>query len=372
MTALYDTDDLSSFSILHVEDDALQRQLMAHLLSCRAGTYRSAANGEIGLEMFNESHPDLIITDISMPRMNGLDMAAEIRRSSKEIPIIVTTVLDDAELVFDAINLGVNRYVMKPIDTRKLIAAVEDCLEIFHARRRIEKQNQQLQRLIQERDEFLGMAAHDLRNPISAVSGLTELMLMDAPSDDQREILGRIQGQTEFMIRLLNDLLDLKRIEAGHISLNRKLGNLYDVIAEVIREIEPIASRHAISIECHLPQIIEAYYDPDRIRQIIENLLSNALKFTPSGGTITVFATTGERDVEIKVSDTGPGIPQNDLAKIFTRFTTSPDKDGKKGTGLGLAIAQRIATEHGGHLTAANNPTQGASFTLTLPRFSQE
>lgn len=221
---------------------------------------------------------------------------------------------------------------------------------------------------VQARSEVLGVVAHDLRNPISAIVSSTELLLeVDLPEQQRRGLLEVCQRAAKRMNRLVGDLLDATQVQAGHLSLQ-----LSDVdVAALLHEVETAwrnaANEKSLTLEVvDPPAALVVRADQDRVMQAIGNLIGNAVKFTEPGGRITVSAKPVHDVVELRVQDTGPGIPAEAIPHLFERFWQGDSAD-RRGIGLGLAIAKGIVEAHGGRINVESELGRGTSFTFTLP-----
>jgi len=225
-----------------------------------------------------------------------------------------------------------------------------------------------LRRAEERMRRFLADASHELRTPIAGIQASAETLLRTSPDPATREkLVLQILRQGHRAGRLIDDLLAITRLEQG-IPLDRKrfdLAPLTAAAAESTRELAP-----AVNIQLHAPSHVYLHGDPERIRQVLDNLLSNARHATPAGGRITIRVTDRTAGIQVEVTDTGPGVPQHDRERIFQRFTrlngTYPP--GTEGNGLGLAIARSIATAHSGTLTCDAPNGKGARFQLWLPK----
>ena len=222
---------------------------------------------------------------------------------------------------------------------------------------------------------FLAVMSHELRTPLNAIGGYVQLIDMGVHgpvTDAQREALARIDRSQRHLLRLINDVLNLARIEAGRVDYATERVRLSDVVASVIPMVEPQMAAKDMRYECEVPAAIEAKADREKVQQILINLLTNAVKFTARGGRLRVeggeFSTT---QVYLRVTDTGVGIAPEMLQKIFEPFVQVDDSRSRagEGTGLGLAISRDLARGMGGDLTAQSTLGKGSTFELTLPRF---
>jgi len=232
-----------------------------------------------------------------------------------------------------------------------------------------ESRREQLDRL---KDEFVLTASHELRSPLTSVQGFAELLMLerDSLTPRQAETVEVILDNCRHLVRLLNDLLDLARSDAGRLSIRPQPTEVAPLVEDVVRtmraQTEPGGQALSETVDPGLPPI---YRGPDRIRQILVNLLTNAHEYSPEGASIGVSARVVGAEVEINVSDNGPGIPEEQLGRIFERFTRGDAGLTQRvgGTGLGLAISKSLAEAHGGSIAAESTVGQGSTFRLRLP-----
>lgn len=238
--------------------------------------------------------------------------------------------------------------------------------------RRMEIENQSLyreaHRANQAKDDFFAAVTHELRTPMTAIIGWARILKMDAlNSPDAIEAADMIESSARVQARLVDDLLDVSRIEAGKIALQREMINLNDVIAEAMKAAEPTAHSQGIRLRSTLAEVPSISADRSRLRQIFGNLLSNSIKFTPTGGLIQISSVASNGVVEIAVRDTGRGIARELLPQIFDRGRQARDAE-QGGLGLGLTIVRHLVEMHGGSIRAASEGAgMGSTFTVTLP-----
>jgi PAS domain S-box-containing protein len=218
---------------------------------------------------------------------------------------------------------------------------------------------------VRVRDETLGIVSHDLRNPLTKIA-LSADLLTDAPADEQRDLIDTIRSSARQMERLIQDLLDVARLEAGRFSVDAKFIEPAPLVREVCDTHAAIAQQKKQRIVCDVGNLPRICADRDRLVQVFGNLIGNAIKFTPERGVITVEATAAAKYVEFVVRDTGSGIPEADLSRVFTPYWQAK-KTAHMGAGLGLAIVKGIIDAHGGQVWAQNAPGGGAMFTFTIP-----
>lgn len=236
----------------------------------------------------------------------------------------------------------------------------------------IERQNEQLKRLNEVKNSLLGMAAHDLRNPIGSISLLAEFLLepdADLNSAESRSFLEDIRQQSTYMLALLNDLLDVAQIESGKLQIVPVEFSIADLLAEAVSRHAKLASGKRIKVVLEPVAPGHIHGDPFRLRQVLDNYISNAVKFSPAGSSVTVSAAERAGGWRVDVQDSGPGLTAQDRERVFQDFAKLSAKPtgGEKSTGLGLAITRRIVEAHGGRVGVDSELGQGATFWFQLP-----
>ncbi len=245
--------------------------------------------------------------------------------------------------------------------------------EFSNLNRELQKKNIELTKLNELKNHFLGMAAHDLRNPLGAIRNLSEFLLEDARdslSDEYIQFLELIHTSSNFMLSLLDQLLDIARIEAGKLELDFQSTDLISLIKSVVDINKILAEKKKIQIRLeHFETIPYVELDSMKIEQVMHNLLSNAIKFSPEGNLIKVHVFLSGEHVTVAVTDKGPGIPEEDIQKLYQPFTKTSVKtpEGEKSTGLGLAIVHKIILGHMGKIWVESKVDQGTTFFFSLP-----
>jgi signal transduction histidine kinase len=239
--------------------------------------------------------------------------------------------------------------------------------------------NERLKALDQLKSEFVSHVSHELRTPLTAIKGAVELMLREVPgplTEKQIHYLTRVRSNTQHLAGLINDLLDLSKIESGTVEVKSSRVSLSGLVHEVVEGLRPLAAEKVVTLEANIPgPSILVCADRDKINQVLMNLIGNAIKFTPAQGRVAVSASkNGKESVRVSVSDTGPGIPPEEKEKIFDKFYQIAGVEGPKprGTGLGLAICKALVELHGGRIWVESDLSGGSNFTFTLPAAESE
>jgi signal transduction histidine kinase len=368
-----------TYKILLVEDNPADARLAREILSegqtyefemAEAGTLAQA------LMLLGQRPFDVVLLDLSLPDSLGIDGVKRIRAQNDTVPIVVLTGLDDEEAAVSALQQGVQEYLVKGIESAPIMGrAIRYAIE----RKRIDlllvQALQQAELANRAKSEFLSTMSHELRTPLNAIIGFAELMKLEAlgplGSDSYREYARDICLSGNHLLTLINDILDLGRIEAGKVELNEEVikpADLFEAAARILRERASIAG---LTLRVQggedLPQIRA---DRRKLLQILVNLMSNAIKFTPEGGAVGLDGRQDEAgNVVIVVSDTGIGIAEKDLEKAMTPFGQIDSSLSRKhaGTGLGLPLTKNLTELHGGKFEISSKPGVGTKVTVHLP-----
>lgn len=246
-------------------------------------------------------------------------------------------------------------------------------MELRLAAREIARKNDELKNLVEEKNRFMGMAAHDLRSPLGVILSFAELLESEigpALSDEHEKFLKIIKETSEFMIDLVDDLLDITSVEAGQLRLERKPVDLAGLIRNNVQRNALLGKRKQVAVIFeNSPSLPEIVLDPSKLQQVLNNLINNAIKFSYPQTTVRIGVQPAEDFVTVSVADEGQGIPEAELEKIFQPFSSASvhATQGERSTGLGLAIVKRIVEGHGGRIWVKSLVSQGSTFSFTLP-----
>jgi two-component system, sensor histidine kinase and response regulator len=379
--------------ILIVDDSAENRILLSGMLAIHkryeAVTASDGYEALSYLEKPDGELPDLILLDIMMPGVTGLDVANRLgsEERTRDIPVIFVTALDDIASKKKAFENGGVDYISKPLNKEELFARIDSHVRIKRMRDELKEKNDQLSRLNVElemkngeleklndqKNQFIGIVAHDLRNPLTvvmAVGDLLEHQLGSHVSERHRSYIGSISRSCLHMLDIINDLLDVKMIDSGQLAINLVPTDLTRLIKKNAEFNSSLSGHKNIMIGFSTEGIIPIVnVDPTRIEQLMNNLLSNATKYSNPGSVVRVAIALHDNDLEISVADEGQGIPSDELEVIFEPFKKASPKPtgGEKSTGLGLAIAKKIVEAHGGRIAVKSSVGSGTTFFVLLP-----
>lgn len=363
-------------------DDLEENLLALEALLTRDGVVcLKARSGDEALELLLVHDFALALLDVQMPGMDGFQLAEFMRghSSARHIPIIfVTAGTADARRRFRGYEAGAVDFIQKPIEPDILRSKANVFFDLFTQRRQIAAQRDELaayaealRTVDQRRNDFIAVLGHELRNPVMALRAGFALMRRHGDAERVASIRERMDAQVHHLSRLVEDLLDVARIDQGKISLQVERVELQDVLRSAVDTSTPKidAGGHALTLD--LPED-PVWLDADftRIAQVVSNLLANAAKYTPAQGKIRLSAAQRADMVEIDVTDNGIGVAEDMQSRIFDLFTQSdgPDARSRDGLGIGLALVKQLVELHGGAISLkSEGPGSGSRFTVRLP-----
>ena len=374
--------DAGKVNILVVDDLPDKIYVYKTILDDLGQNLMTARSGEEALKLVLKHEFAVILLDVNMPGMNGFETAELIRqrRKSAHTPIIFLTAFNDEMQVAQGYASGAVDYLPTPVVPEILKAKVRVFIELSQMRQLAARQAEESARRAaaeeadRRKDEFLGMLAHELRNPLGPISNAVHLLQLLTPGSDPRlaQLRDIIDRQVRHMTRLIDDLLDSTRLARGQILLRREPCDLAKIIEQTVEDYRSIYESAGLTLRTDLPKTpLWADGDPTRLVQAVGNLLHNAHKFTDAGGTVTVSLKEDRGgQAAIIVTDTGMGIDPDILPHIFDVFRQGEqglDRN-RGGLGLGLSLVRGLVELHGGTVRAASaGPGKGASFTIRLP-----
>jgi len=360
--------------ILIVDDTPANIDVLDLFLEKEGYKISIAQSGESALDLADRISPDLILLDVMMPGIDGFETCRRLKSNDKtsDIPIIFITARNESADIIKGFSLGGVDYITKPFSQEEVCARVHLHLKLKTLMAALETKNQKLADLNDLKNKFLGMASHDLRNPISTIQGFSKILLDHGETlaeDAKKEFLQSIHKVSNDMLTLLDDLLNISTIESGKLELQVKRGSFGQLVKERVRMYQVMAERKNLATHLDIEEMAEFSFDPNRISQVIDNLLSNAIKFSPPGKEIYIWLGQRNGQAKFSVRDQGPGISPEDQDKLFKHFQklkARPTAD-EPSHGLGLAIAKKMVEAHKGKITVESQPGSGATFSFFIP-----
>ncbi|OGU55239.1 MAG: hypothetical protein A2V66_01090 [Ignavibacteria bacterium RBG_13_36_8] len=418
--------------ILIVEDSPTQREQLKFILEKNNYTVQAAQNGSEALKMLKESKPSLIVTDILMPEMDGYTLCKKLKEDKDfaDIPILLLTSLSDPHDVIKGLQAGADNFLTKPYKEQFLLSRIKYILinqelrkgglssevgleivfggekyfinsnrmqiidlllstyenaiqknnelaeankQLIRMHQELELKNTQLNKLNDDKSRFLRMAAHDLRNPIAAIISSANFLLEITDqklSENELEYFELIDRSGNFVLQLLNELLDLEVIESGNLQLNLEKLDLVKSIQRNISFHKSFAEKKSIVIDFK-SQDKQVIVDIDQVKidQVLNNLISNAIKFSHPESHILLNVSKKENEAVVSVTDKGQGIPKEEFGKLFKPFgkTSVRATRGEESTGLGLSIVKKIIESHNGKVWVESVVEKGSTFYFSLP-----
>jgi len=365
-----------ALNLLIVEDSPSDARLLeAHLSEglLGAGSIEREATLEGALARLSRGDVDVVLLDLGLPDSSGLDTYREVARGNPRVPVVIVSGLNDARIAEEAVGLGAQDYVLKDGVTPKDLARA-----VTYAIRRqdvIEENERTKRDQLDAKDRFLSHVSHELRTPLAAVHQFVSLVADETAgplNEEQRECLAVAMRNVGQLALMIGDLLVMGRMSSGVVELRVERTDVLELIHGCVLSFRQTADDKNISIGIDVDklELPDAWCDPLRTTEVLTNLLDNAVKFTPSGGSVVVRA-TGEPDgIRIVVQDTGPGVQPENRDRIFEQyFREAGDGDsGRGGLGLGLFVSRELVERQGGRIWLDTDPsTRGSSFEFTLP-----
>ena len=364
----------SGASILVVDDTPANLQVLVGLLKERGHRVRPVLEGRLALRAAKAEVPDLILHDINMPDMNGFEVCEQLKADPKLADTPVIFISGNTETVdkVRAFSVGGVDYVTKPFQMAEVEARVATHLELRRKRRELQESLEALRRLETLRDSLVHMVVHDLRSPLAAISACLEVIKWDAEEQHRQELAADVETAlhaTRTIIRLVNSVLDVSKMEGAEMRLRLVPADIAAVARESVDELESLVGTRQLVREWPEDPVM-AIVDRDVVSRVLQNLLGNALKFTPATGAITVEVEANDDMVRVAVSDTGPGIPREYRERVFEKFgqVDAVLRGQRFSTGLGLTFCRLAVEAHGGRIGVDSEVGRGSTFWFVLPR----
>jgi len=372
-----------TFSILFVDDEAFFRETITRSVRRYFPMVDECSNGKEALALFLQKRHNVVVSDLNMPIMDGIELAKAVKAVSPETAMIFMTARNDAKTLLEAIEIGVDSYLVKPVNLERLIEKISAVFEQVMLGYKLEMATQEAIVANKAKSLFLANMSHEIRTPLNGIMGFAKL-LSEAPLDETYHSYAMtISKSADMLLDIIDEVLDFSKIESGNVEISHEVFELKPMVEHVVNLFWAKAKEKDISLDVGMDETLPLLVEGDamRLRQVLSNLLSNALKFTPQHGNVSLHVTLNtshekNATMTFRVSDSGIGIPVEKHASIFKPFIQADLDTTKKygGTGLGLSICSAIVQMMGGTIAVMSDVGHGSTFsvTLTLPTVSGE
>jgi two-component system, sensor histidine kinase and response regulator len=361
-------------SIIIVDDNINNLHVLAHILRNKGFKVATVKDGFKALKFIQQKKPDLILLDIMMPEMDGYEVCKNLKSNdtTKDIPIIFITALSNTEDKIQGFELGCVDYITKPFRKEEVFSRVNVHLTLKYAQEELKIANRKLRIANATKDKFFSIIAHDLRGPVASLTGLLEMAAMNPDfldRADRSEIFLELKSSAQNVYHLLENLLSWAKNQQSIMRCHPEKIYLRPVVKNVISLFSTAAKQKGITLHSEVQNDTTVFADTDMVMAILRNLISNAVKFTPDSGHIYIGAKTCNGFIEVTVKDTGAGISDDYLDKLFQEeiHITTYGTRNEKGSGLGLLLCKEFVEKNGGQIRLENRPNHGSRFIFTLP-----
>lgn len=361
-------------NLLIVDDDATARQVAQAILSVDNYEFRQAAGGEAALAEIGALEPDLVLLDVMMPGIDGFEVCHRIRTRPTRayVPVMLLTALDSATDLARGLNAGADDFISKPAPRIELRARVRSLLRIRRQHLELVEQRARTEVWSRQREDLVRMVVHDLRSPVTSIQLATSGLLSPEHrfGPEVRRDLETIREEARRVGRYLEEMLLLARQEEGKLSLSFEQVDLKVLAKDTLASLRHVAGARGVKFKEAMPSapaILDG--DPALLRRVVDNLVTNAIKFSPPGGTVEVQISTHRDRVALEVLDEGPGVPEESRDRIFEKYEIVKVREaGGPQTGLGLAFCRMVVEAHGGTVSChGRKQGPGSRFHVSLP-----
>jgi two-component system, sensor histidine kinase and response regulator len=359
---------MSQPTILVVDDIPENVELLEAYLVPEKYRVVTAHNGIEALERAKETPPDIVLLDVMMPQMDGFEVCQILKNDPKTqfIPVVMVTALKERDDKLRGIEAGADDFLTKPIDRVELLTRIRSLIRVKFLHDDLEKSYVALQELQNVKERLTQMIIHDLKNPLTGVKANIEIVGME-DLGETRECLDAAQRSCDMLFNMIQDLLDISKMEEGKLVLTCETLDLIEIISPVVREVSVPAQAEDKEVVYELPEdLARIYLDRDLIYRTLSNLMQNAVKHSGRGGVITVSASNTDDTMRIEVKDTGHGIPEGFQEKIFEKFGQVESRQ-RTGSGLGLTFCRMAVEAHQGKIWVESVEGEGSQFIFELP-----
>ena len=367
----------AGYTVLIVDDVPTNVMLVQAILKKEGYTLLTCDSGAKALRLAHDKHPNLILLDIMMPEMDGYEVLQHLKSNpdTNDIPVIIMSALSDMQSIVKGYQLGATEYVTKPFQREELVKRVAHRFELFS----IKRIKQELENTIESRDTLYSVIAHDLRSPLGSLKMMNNAILMmvdkDQVSPEVFEMLQMMNKTSEEIFLLLDNLLKWAKNRLKKQNVYKQETDINSLVSSTAEIYIPMATQKGLTIQLQdMDKELSGFVDIDMIKTVVRNLISNAIKFSFEGGTITIGSKIEGDHVVISVKDSGKGIKKEDQEKLLKQNThfTSYGTNNEKGSGLGLMLCKDFVEQHDGKLWFESEEGKGSTFFASLKALSKE
>jgi signal transduction histidine kinase/BarA-like signal transduction histidine kinase len=358
-------------TVVLVDDSAANRRLVGAWLRYAGFKVAEAEDGTRGLELVSAVNPDLVVLDVNLPDLNGMEVCRRIKGDPtlSGLPVLhtsATSILVEDRI--EALEGGADAYLVMPVPAGEFLAVVRSLLRLRRAEREAARARAEAEAANRAKSEFISRMSHEFRTPLNSILGFAQLLELDELSPDQQESVGHVLRAGRHLVDLVNEVLDISRIEAGRLALSMEAVDARAVITEALALLGPEAAHRSVQLRPPPPgDPVWVLADRQRLLQVLLNLVSNAVKYNRADGWVEVIATEAGERVRIEVGDSGIGIAPDAMPRLFQAFERlGAGATGVEGTGLGLALTRRLAEAMGGTVVAESKVGEGSLFRVDL------
>jgi len=379
---LFTVEKNSNINILLIDDSSFMRRMLKGILTPKRFNIFEAKDGLSGLEILDKEDIHLVLLDYEMPGMDGIAVIEKVKRDKKylELPIIMISGNDDKDVISRALKNGASDFLKKPFATEELLLKCDLQVKNYINLQRLRIKDKELELALKKTKEaeahksiFLANMSHEIRTPLNAILGFVDLLTDDETDPTKLNYLNTIQKSSDMLLNLINDILDFSKIESGKLDINKEVFVINELHQLIISLSLPMMKEKNLNFIFTIDKKLPKYFNSDflRIKQILLNLISNAIKFTPNDGEITfdIKVSEDKKYVEFSITDTGIGIKSSNHQKIFELFSQAESTTTKKfgGTGLGLSICSKLVSLLDGKIGIESKIEEGSKFYFILP-----
>jgi signal transduction histidine kinase len=370
---LIDTPREAPDRILIIDDDKIIVEILTQSLTLAGYAVSSAFDGEEGLALVRGQKPDLILLDVMMPKMDGYAVCRQIKGNpeTRFIPVIILTALTDRDDKLRALEVGADEFIRKPPDRQELLIRIRSLLRTKKLHQQVEAGYRELREVEATKNNLTSMIVHDMRGPLTSILGGLEILLErqdELDADGRESLITANLLSTRRLMTMVEAMLDLQRLETGQMPVRPTTVRLGKIVDESVQAVRPLLQADGVKIDVKADQpAAPVLLDGDLFSRVLNNLLFNAIRFSPEGGRIGVWTQHNGRWLVVNIADQGPGVPREFRHQVFEKYARLQTGNRGTGVGLGLAFCKLAVEAMHGRIWVEDLPRAGALFRVALP-----